>query len=413
MFNIINVPIMKRYLYIAVLFCGISMAAYAQSDVYYIPSKKAKTVTIKNSGSSQTTKNYDSGYSETENGEATSKYYTDSRDVDEYNRRSKGTASGDESVSESEASDSETSGADDAGNYNYTKRIVRFYSPRGVMVSSPFYWDICYSDVWDAYYDGWAYVLPSYSFWTYAYDPWYYNRWWYRTCWDFTWGWYDPWWGSSYWGWHRPLYWGWDRPWYGGWAHGGNHHHFNPGWNPGPRHPGGGRDFANNNGFQMGRASAGGRVMYGGTNNRSSVRDNGQTNMAGRGNLSKSFRTGSFENNQRTNNSNTGIGQTTNSGYTRTTRGGGGFSRSNGGTVNNSGSATRQYGNSGSTYNNRSGNTESTVPNNRNNSSSGYSRSFGNSNSTQSSSRGGGFSSGSSRSGSVGGGGFSRGGGRR
>ena len=404
---------MKRYLHIAILFCSVSLMAYAQSDVYYIPSKKVKSVTVKNNNSNtQSTEYYNNDYPLAESDVTSSKYYQDNRDVDEYNRRGKGSPYSEEG---SEQVDSRNeSSSDESDNYNYSKRIIRFYSPTGVIVSSPFYWDVCYSDVWDAYYDGWAYLLPSYSFWSYAYDPWHYNRWWYRSCWDFTWGWYDPWWGSSYWGWHRPLYWGWDRPCYGGWSHGGYHHHFNPGWNPGHRNLGGGRDFANNSGYQMGRASAGGRVMYGGTNNRSAVRDN-SAGIASRSSLSKSFRSGSFENKTR-NNSSRNVGDSYRNGYSRPMMGGGGFSRSNRGSVSNSSSSTRQYGNNNSSsYNNRSNRptykSESTTPNYRNNSSSTPSRSYGNSGSSQSGSRSGGFGSSSSRSGSVGGGGFSRSGG--
>ena len=41
--------VMKGYLYLAAIYCLFPLLASAQSDVYYIPSKKAKTVTKINS----------------------------------------------------------------------------------------------------------------------------------------------------------------------------------------------------------------------------------------------------------------------------------------------------------------------------------------------------------------------------
>lgn len=423
---------MKGYLFLAVMICSFPLLASAQSDVYYIPTKKVKTITRTDSNGEEV---YTYSAKAVKESNATAKYYSDNRDVDEYNRRGGSSASGVASNQESLTDEDETYVADDPQaieDYKYSKHIIRFYSPRrGIMISSPYYWDICYNDVWDVYYDGWAYGLPSYAYWTYAYDPWYYNHWWYRSCWDFTWGWYDPWWGSYYWGWHHPLYWGWDRPWYGGWAFHGGHHHYHVGWDHGYGHHSFGH-MANNNGFRMGRPGSSpgnARVVSGGRNYRS-LNNN---NIAGNGgNLSKSFRSGAFAGNTHSQNQMAKNNVSTVSqgaGYSRQV-GGGGFSRNSVSTTSNSRSYTtgtngnrvyntQQNSRRGySTGNNTtysSGNSRSTstyTPRTESNSRSYTPSPSSSSSSSSHSSTFGGTSSGSnSRSGSVGGGGFSRGGG--
>lgn len=205
----------------------------AQDDVYYIPSKDIRKVTTTDGTLVPTQDDYD-----------VAKYYEESRDVDDYNRRGSVIVDTTEYYTEDEATKTVESKFDDNSSsevaYPYTKLVMRFHSPHpGFIVSSPYYWDICYSDVWDVYYDGWATYVPSYTYWSYAYDPWYYNRWHFRTCWDFTWGWHSPWYSYSYWGWGRPIYWGWSRPVYYHhsryyynrpmWTHGG-YHRYAPGF---------------------------------------------------------------------------------------------------------------------------------------------------------------------------------------
>lgn len=185
------------------------VAVSAQDDVYYIPSKDVRQVADKK-GSVLTS---------AQAATPTLDCYSQTRDVDEYNRRVSATtvSSGEETdlVLQDTMRQVESS-FDDATSdvaFPYTKRVMRFHAPHvGFIVSSPYYWDVCYADVWDVYYDGWATYTPSYVYWSYSYDPWYYNRWHFRTCWDFTWGWYDPWYFRAYWGWGRPIYWGWNRP---------------------------------------------------------------------------------------------------------------------------------------------------------------------------------------------------------
>lgn len=408
---------MKGKLYIASLFLSLPLMAWAQSDVYYIPSKKVKTVvtTTNRPSVSSDSRQYD--YDTQEVKAYNSQNYIENRDVDEYNRRSRNTETYADNNSQTDTR-SQSYDEREMDNYNYSKRIVRFYSPRpGIMISSPYYWDICYSDVWDVYYDTWAFALPSYVYWSCAYDPWIYNRWWYRSCWDYTWGWYDPFWGHSYWGWHRPLYWGWHRPCYGGWAHSG--HHFNPHWYRPIHNPGGGRHFAHNNNYKVTTGSAGGRIVHGSFNNRSQISNRPSSGRTG---LDKSFRTGSFNNNV----SQTSPSYNNNNGsYQHSNRGGGGFSRSS--------SSSRAFSNtnssqSQSSYNSRSNSTSRGYQSSDNktqsktytpdrsynsNSSSSSRSSYGSSSRSSSSfSGGGGFSRGGGSSHS-GGGGFSRGGGGR
>ena len=202
----LNSNAMKRVSLFCMMAFAVLGAAKAQDDVYFIPSKDVREVKPVDS---QTTW-YDNG-TVVENSATTTKAlgYQESRDVDEYNRR---TTAVDTSSNVKEV-ESTFDDSEDGVSYPCTKMVMRFYSPHpGVIVSSPYYWTICYDDVWDAYYDSWALSIPSYTWWSCAYDPWYYSSWRYRTCWDFTWGWHDPWWSYSYWGWGRPAYWAWSRP---------------------------------------------------------------------------------------------------------------------------------------------------------------------------------------------------------
>lgn len=425
---------MKGFLYLAALMIGsMPLGAFAQSDVYYIPSKKVKTITTTESS---TRREAPSRYSAmaSANDTYSAPYYEDTRDVDDYNRRGRNS-------SVSSVVDDSIAAVDDADaneKYSCTKHIIRFHSPRrGVIISSPYYWDICYDDPWDVYYDSWAYGLPSYAYWSYAYDPWYYNHWWYHSCWDFTWGWYDPWYGSYYWGWHHPLYWGWNRPYYGGWAchtHYWGHHHYNAGWDV-PHTWGGGRVMANNHGFQVGGGRLGHHgIAQGGYNSRSnnqihSTSVGGSRSTNHNNGLAKTFRSGSFAGNAQTSTSRSSrsvANVSQGAGYSRvTTPGGGGFTRggsrsvstessrnyttnSNGNRVYNAQPST-QY-NSRSSQTSRSNNYDSRNYNSTNSRS--YTPPTTSSSSRGTSSFGGSSSSrGSFGGGNIGGGGFNRGGG--
>ena len=193
---------MKRVVFLLAMTTLVSFGyVKAQDDVYYIPSKEVRVV----KSDDGKVVNIEAGVSNK------ALNYMETRNVDDYNRhRSTSVDTAGSSVKEVESTFDDFK---DEVSYPYTKIVMRFHSPHpGVIISSPYYWDICYGDVWDVYYDNWAWSSPSFTWWSCAYDPWYYDHWAYRTCWDYTWGWHDPWWSYSYWGWGRPIYWGWSRP---------------------------------------------------------------------------------------------------------------------------------------------------------------------------------------------------------
>jgi hypothetical protein len=370
---------MKKYLLFISAFCALPLLSVAQNDVYYIPSKNVNEVTVRDRQVSANEDEEEPNYVV---------HHNNSRDIDEYNRR----GSYNSKSSDGDSIDPNLQNQEDDDNdYASTKMIVRFHAPvANIIVSSPYYWDICYGNTWDTYYDDWAFGLPSWSFWSYAYDPWSYNRWWYRTCWDYTWGWYDPWWGSNYWGWGRPLYWGWDRPYYGRW---GSYTHFD-GWGghggfvPGFDHiAGGGRQMMANT-SSITRGSAGGFIRQGGSNYRS-MYTNSQSGNQNYSTLSKSFRMNGLD------------GRSNNSAI----RSGGGFSRSNSNYYSRSNSSYQNQ-NNRSSYNSTPSRT-TTVQQNSVPSSRSYNSG------SSSSGRSGGFSSGGGGGSRSGGGGFSRGGGGR
>lgn len=341
---------MKRVSLFCVVAFAVSGVVRAQDDVYFIPSKEVRTVKPADSQAS-----YDNGTVAGNRVSDKALDYREARDVDEYNRRVVLPDTSDSgSVREVESSFDDS---EDGVSYPYTKMVMRFYCPRpGVIVSSPYYWTVCYDDVWDAYYDSWALSCPSYTWWSCAYDPWYYSRWHYRTCWDFTWGWHDPWWSYSYWGWGRPAYWAWSRPAFNPrhqgrpmWAHRDyGHDDFPFGHNGGRRNfiP---RDFGHRD---VGRTSgfAGGRRDNGNVFGRS---DNGGSRIVrapGRGDNSRGtdYSRASRTDNNRTYSpgSNRAYGRGDNQGYSRGSavqpQRSGGASR--GGSLPSFGSGSRQSG---------------------------------------------------------------------
>lgn len=164
-------------------------------------------------------------------------YNTNARNDDEYNRRysfssSYQTEGGADYSMDYESNDtvfnSDSLSYDDE-DYYYSRRLLRFHSPRvAVALSSPYYWDLVYGYgiydyMWDAYYDPFFYTWG----------------------WGYGWSW-GPWscWYGSFWGWHHPYawsYWGWGPGWHG--------HHY---WNNG-RYSHRGGNFVN-------RSNNGGRI---------------------------------------------------------------------------------------------------------------------------------------------------------
>ncbi len=183
---------------ILVLIFIISTGAHAQyDDMYFVPKKKDKVA----KSSKEVSDNYRSDIDNVNN-----------MDVDVYNRRvtlpSDYEYNEDVIDDESESEEYVTESIDDA-DYEYSSRIVRFHSPRKVIVSSPWYWDVVYtsgSGNWVIYDDGIFWDLyPSY------YSSWHYPHW----SWNFS---LCGGWSSWHFGYHD-------------WWHYHHHyHHYHPWW---------------------------------------------------------------------------------------------------------------------------------------------------------------------------------------
>ena len=170
--------------------------AQDDDDMYFTPRKKQQTQRTTRVGQGTVTVVADNPTIEV--------YNQNSRDEDEYNRRTTGydgsyqTGGG---YDEAEEADDEADRNDE--DYYYSRRILRFRSPRvGIALSSPYYWDLVYT--WGAY--------------DYLYDTYYYDPFFWHYGWGYGWSW-GPWssWYSPFWGWHHPYhwtYWGWGPGWH-------------------------------------------------------------------------------------------------------------------------------------------------------------------------------------------------------
>lgn len=189
---------MKRFLALTlILFPLLSMA---QDDLYFTSSKKVKEAAQKRVAASMNAR------METVVAPTVVDYHSNTRNEDEYNRRYVYDGQYSE---DSLAARIDTVGIDDAQprydmndpelDYRYSRRLVRFHSPRLYALASPYYWDLYYGyGAWDYLYD--------------PYDPWY---WHYGWSYGWTWGPWDCWYGGI-WGWSRPYvwtYWGWGPSW--------------------------------------------------------------------------------------------------------------------------------------------------------------------------------------------------------
>lgn len=141
---------MKRMSVLLVTAFAMSCVVRAQDDVYFIPSKEVRVVRSVDG----TVVDNVAAVSSDASG------YQEVRDVDEYNRRR---TPADTSVSGTVKDvDASVGDYNDEVDYPCTKMVMRFYGPRpGIVVSSPYYWDICYGDVWGVYYDNWAWSTPA------------------------------------------------------------------------------------------------------------------------------------------------------------------------------------------------------------------------------------------------------------
>ena len=217
---------MKKLLLIALSF--LPLLSMAQDDLYFTPKKKAaKDSTVKTAPAASVTD---------VKAPLTVSYNTKSRAEDEYNRRYtyKGQIAGvddwqaggskEQADSLAASIDSVRSGYsrdmnDMEDDYYYSRRLLRFHSPRFVAYTRPYYWDLVYGYGCYDYLDFW-YDDPFY---------WHYG-------WHYGWSW-GPWscWYGPLWGWHSPYawdYWGWGGCWgYYSYGHGGywgGGHYTNP-----------------------------------------------------------------------------------------------------------------------------------------------------------------------------------------
>ena len=187
---------MKRLLTLALVL--VPLLSMAQDDLYFTSSKKAKEAAQKRATASMTAR------TTTVAAPTVVDYHSNTRGEDEYNRRY---VYGGQYAEDSLAARIDT--VDDAQprydmndpelDYRFSRRLVRFHSPRLYALTSPYYWDLYYGyGAWDYLYDPW--------------DPWY---WHYGWSYGWTWGPWDCWYGSI-WGWSHPYswsYWGWGPGW--------------------------------------------------------------------------------------------------------------------------------------------------------------------------------------------------------
>lgn len=188
---------MKKLLVLSLAF--LPLMSMAQDDLYFVAKKPKKAATEQVDIHAK---------AERVNPTDVVDYHVSRRGDDEYNRRY--TVSGNSSRQAIDTLVADTAyggeGYDDCiddpeADFRYSRRLVRFHSPRFYAAASPYYWDLYYGyGAWDYLYD--------------PYDPWY---------WDYGWGcgWsWGPWstWYGGIWG-YRPLhawaYWGWGPGWYG------------------------------------------------------------------------------------------------------------------------------------------------------------------------------------------------------
>lgn len=208
-----------------------SLAAMAQDDVYFVPTKKAI----------QQEREVNLGYSHSRVYEVPAESFehdtwadgrsNGQRGVDEYNRRG-ASRYGKDTLRRSR------SRYEDDAPYTVTSRIVRFRAPGVTIVTSPYYYDYYDFVSYDPWIDDWAW-----GGWRTSFAPFYYNRWggWYSP-WSFSYSyWGSPWrygWYDSFWdyGWSNPYYYGWNGPYYGGWH--SPYYYDSPRWysNPRPAH---------------------------------------------------------------------------------------------------------------------------------------------------------------------------------
>ena len=340
---------MKKVLFSIFALGMAAMAAMAQDDVYFVPTKKAIQKERQNKRQNEqtvATADYASSYVALDDAD-TYAYndWADGRsngtwDVDAYNRRSNTTHA--DTLVKAPAEEVQNDQFDDC---SATARIVRFRSPRGTIISSTYYNDyIVDIDIYDPwYYSSW--YAPIYDPW---YSPWYYNPWHHGWI-----SWYSPLGYHNHWGWawNYGYNWGWNPYCYWGGPHGWDHYYWDscwgwttPGYNPGWGGAWTGRSngrLSGPNFSRTGSAVASRGTTSIGTGSRSTTAS--RSNYTGNG--SRTFGTG------RSTSSTSTRFQGTNSRTTTTSRGG----QATGRTFGNSNSNSGYRSNSTTTSSNTSG----------------------------------------------------------
>lgn len=204
---------MKRILTLALVL--LPLLSMAQDDLYFTSNKKAKQAAqqaAEKARAEQKAKAAEKARISVVLEPTIVDYNSSTRSDDEYNRRY--VYGGDYQNAGGYGNDSLTASIDTVPgyyaesdydledpelDYRFSRRIVRFHTPRVYALSSPYYWDLYYG--WGA--------------WDYLYDP--YDPWYWHYGWSFGWSW-GPWdcWYGSIWGWHHPYawtYWGWGPGW--------------------------------------------------------------------------------------------------------------------------------------------------------------------------------------------------------
>ncbi len=190
--------IMKTNILLTALLVALPFNAMAQDDdMYFVPSKKSKTIQSHDPAANYNgvrCVDYD-GATDTTSPD----YHIGAlRNDDEYNRRGHGHRYGqvvmgndtlvmDTLYLDDQVDEKYSRYYDEEDDYRLSHRLVRFHGG----IRSPYYWD---------YYYNWAYD-PWY------YDPWYYDSWYYGG----YYGWHSPYYYNS---WYSPYYYSWHSPWY-------------------------------------------------------------------------------------------------------------------------------------------------------------------------------------------------------
>lgn len=193
-----------KQIIIAIMLAVIPFWSFAQEwdDIYATPSSKNKEKTIKSDSQKKKVVIVEGKGTDIE-------IQSETRDIDEYNRR------GSDALAEGEMSQDSL-----YEDYEYTDRIIKYHDPENsIKISGVDEVTVVYvdDDIYSDYYRNRGYYGSMYYPWytyDYMYDPWFYGCW---GCNAYYYGWYNPWyrpWGFSFY--YNPWYYGswYYSPWY-------------------------------------------------------------------------------------------------------------------------------------------------------------------------------------------------------